>query len=592
MTLYDCLKKYKDPPLQIPVYLKHSILLDVATALEYIHSRNIIHRDLTSKNVLLTRSMVAKVSDLGQAKIFNLSPADRRTTAPGNVCFMPPEALVSGPMYTTKLDIFSFGGLILHVVTHQWPTPGADLDRAFQVRQATEVERRRAHFEKMDEKSALTTLAKKCLSNNPHQRPDATELIEEIEKLESSWPFDSTLEMQLKLDAKSNECRVLKNHIQDINLQIQATQEKLDPHESLFADACTQLREVTESNNQVLADSNAHGLIVGYQSPCNSSRNDIQLRLLQNDATHMVIDKRMEVIIRAPISINFTGTLVRTIEGIKGPWGMAMTKQGYLLVTDYLGSCGLLLYDRNGKLLGSHVQSLSKVNLYSIDGRCYYPRNVAVDSDGGSVILVDTGCSRLQKFNLSADLQKLEFLKSVGSKGSGDGQFIEPVGIKTTENGDVYICDKDNHRIQVFDRELELKRSFGKMGSSPSDFHYPNDIDFDSQGNIYVADTGHYVIKVFSPDWAFKGTIGGEGCGRGKFHCLTSICIDKHDYIYVTDESWNCVQIFNPRKEFAMQLQLPQVGAQSTSIPKGIVVDDDGVVYVSCKNKGCVHIFK
>ena len=104
----------------IPLALKRSILEDVARGLLYLHThdRQIIHRDLTAKNVLLTSSLVAKVTDFGNSRIVNLQPGQLARTLsrlPGTLVYMPPEALEALSRYGPSLDIFSFGHLALFV---------------------------------------------------------------------------------------------------------------------------------------------------------------------------------------------------------------------------------------------------------------------------------------------------------------------------------------------------------------------------------------------------------------------------------------------------------------------------------------------
>jgi len=133
----------------------------------------------------------------------------------------------------------------------------------------------------------------------------------------------------------------------------------------------------------------------------------------------------MELIVRAPLSTHFTGTLVRSIGSIASPRGLAITNEGQLFIVQNRGWKGVLLYDCLGKKLGEYVPSLSKRNLSSPKGSCYYPKGVAIDKDG-NFILVDTRCNRIQKFKLNPDLQKEEFLKSAGEHGNGDKQFNRP----------------------------------------------------------------------------------------------------------------------------------------------------------------------
>ena len=102
----------------IPLALKRSILEDVSRGLLYLHKHTpqIIHRDLTAKNVLLTSSFVAKITDLGNSRIVNLQPGQLARTLsrlPGTLVYMPPEALSASSRYGSSLDVFSFGHLAL-----------------------------------------------------------------------------------------------------------------------------------------------------------------------------------------------------------------------------------------------------------------------------------------------------------------------------------------------------------------------------------------------------------------------------------------------------------------------------------------------
>lgn len=106
----------------IPLVLKYTILEDIARGLRYLHTHDplIIHRDLSANNVLMTSSLGAKISDMGNSRIVTQHTGQLVQTLsryPGSLAYMPPEALSTSAKYGTSLDIFSFGHLALFTLT-------------------------------------------------------------------------------------------------------------------------------------------------------------------------------------------------------------------------------------------------------------------------------------------------------------------------------------------------------------------------------------------------------------------------------------------------------------------------------------------
>ena len=121
----DSLTSFVEKHENIPVHIKYSIVHDVSLGLCYLHNHDppIVHRDLSPNNVLLTAHHVAKISDLGVAKVIKADSRKTMTKAPGTVDFMPPECLSRSPAYGSPMDVFSFAGIILHTFNQQWPSP-------------------------------------------------------------------------------------------------------------------------------------------------------------------------------------------------------------------------------------------------------------------------------------------------------------------------------------------------------------------------------------------------------------------------------------------------------------------------------------
>ena len=149
-------------PQPIPYYIQVNICHDITLALSFLHSNGIVHRDLSSNNVLLIGIVRAKVTDFGMASLRDQNPRATQLTftmCPGTDVYMPPEAVKDKPEYTEKIDCFSFGVIIVQIVTRQFPKPG-DRRKEIQCNQpglppivevlVPELERRQNHISEID----------------------------------------------------------------------------------------------------------------------------------------------------------------------------------------------------------------------------------------------------------------------------------------------------------------------------------------------------------------------------------------------------------------------------------------------------------
>ena len=162
---------------------KLTILHDIACGLCYIHSKNIIHCDLTGNNILLTNNIHARIADFGQAVIYDPNSKKSLPINPGNVHHMPPEALEHNPNYSTKLDVFSFGCVVIHTVTQEYPIPNCDMyvetSNIGSHKKLSEIDRRLTLIEKLkcDPNGAqLCKIVVECFQDHPDNRPTAAML--------------------------------------------------------------------------------------------------------------------------------------------------------------------------------------------------------------------------------------------------------------------------------------------------------------------------------------------------------------------------------------------------------------------------------
>ena len=181
----------------VPYHIKLNVAHDVALALEFLHGVGVLHRDLSSNNVLLIAGKRAKVTDFGMAKVWEghtqTTPA---TTCPGTVAYMPPEAFKAEPLYTEKLDIFSAGVVYLQILTKKFPNPRDRVRQEYNdERYPTGIEviipervRRQEEIAMATPDDPLLLIALDCIHDKAFMRPSAGEVCVRIEALKStSW---------------------------------------------------------------------------------------------------------------------------------------------------------------------------------------------------------------------------------------------------------------------------------------------------------------------------------------------------------------------------------------------------------------------
>ncbi len=254
-NLTSCLERYGILPDEI----NFSILHDVSLGLVYLHGQTpvIVHRDLSANNVLLSTNMTAKISDLGVARILNLTPlqVSRMTETPGTPAYMPPEVMVANPHYDTSVDVFSFGIMMIHTFTAEWPLPSIGPTRIDPANPnglipVTEAERREEFFRKIPPDHPLMDLIMRCLSNNSQQRPRAVEIVGRMVGVVIEYPpsFENRVEMLQRVSALLTEKRELE---EEVVRKDSAIQEKAGENEALAEEKRRQNEEIENTVERI-----------------------------------------------------------------------------------------------------------------------------------------------------------------------------------------------------------------------------------------------------------------------------------------------------------------------------------------------------
>ena len=262
----------------LPFHIQVDICHGIALALAYLHSNGIVHRDLSSNNVLLIGpGNRAKVTDFGMSRLADTNPRmTPMTMCPGTLAYMPPEALNEAPVYTNKIDCFSFGVLDIQILTRQFPNPSLHCkimeidDPRFPTGQVKvpvpEAERRRSHINLVDPAHSLLPVALDCLKDRDRERPSAQELCNRLAALKDTPQYGDSVQQgqRATTDGERVRIRELQAEAQERQRQLQekdrtiATKEtQLQEKDRTIATRERQLRQLNqqlEANEQVTAD--------------------------------------------------------------------------------------------------------------------------------------------------------------------------------------------------------------------------------------------------------------------------------------------------------------------------------------------------
>ena len=215
--------------------------------------------------------MEGKIGDLGTARLVDSTTQSRMTKAPGTIDFMPPEALEVGEniCYGKELDMFSFGCVMLHTLSHQWPAPSPATiidSETEKITGLSEVERRSKHFERIDRSRSdvLIPLIESCLSNLPKNRPSIVRVCDQLE--DQLVDRESVSTNELTISVLQQEIRHKDAEIQRQNTEIQhlttALHDKDVKLEELRADMKLQMTSSHQLPNEVSDDAYSHYLHV------------------------------------------------------------------------------------------------------------------------------------------------------------------------------------------------------------------------------------------------------------------------------------------------------------------------------------------
>jgi len=220
----------------------------------------------------------------------------------------------------------------------------------------------------------------------------------------------------------------------------------------------------------------------------------------------------------------------------------------------------VLVFDKDHKVEASISQGL------------VLPGGVAVDNENRFLYVADTGADQI--FVFDAD-PPFKFIRAIGTRSgkhdlTAPGDFSQPTNVAVDSDGNLFVTDTWNNRVQVFDAEGKFIRAFGKAGDGPGYFTRPKGIAIDTDGHVWVADSIQDRVQVFTPEGHLLIWMGSNGLLPGQFSALAGLAIDKNNRVITSEQYPGRVQIFRYVTDAEAKLELAErekVAAEKKTSP-------------------------
>lgn len=265
---------------------------------------------------------------------------------------------------------------------------------------------------------------------------------------------------------------------------------------------------------------------------------------------------------------DYTKAQVRRV--MSKPYGAAVDSKGRLYVADtYVGAVfifnletGAVEFIRNGieahfkTIIGVAIDdndrlfvsdaSLHQINVFGADHKLVNtfgqeslgrPSGIALDSNNRVLYVVDAEKQKVFVF----DADNFKLLRTIGNppRHEGDdepGYFAFPTNAAVDKEGNLYVTDTINNRVQIFDAEGNFISTFGKNGDAPGFLQRPKGIAIDPDGHIWVADTIQGLVQIFDKEGHLLAFFGGPGILVGQLGLPTGLTFDKQNRVFVTEQ--------------------------------------------------------
>jgi sugar lactone lactonase YvrE len=228
-------------------------------------------------------------------------------------------------------------------------------------------------------------------------------------------------------------------------------------------------------------------------------------------------------------------SMIKNGSDAKFQWliGLAIDDTDRLFAADS-GLRHVVVFDKNHKVEGVISEGL------------YAPGGLAIDNDNRLLYVTDAEQDLVFVYDADPPFKLIRKLGKPGTEHTSTvpGEFAKPVGVAVDQDGNVFVADTWNNRIEVFDADGVFIRTFGEAGDGPGYFARPKGVSIDEDGHVWVADAMQDRVQVFTPEGRLLIYMGEHGLLPGQFESLTNVMVDKNNRVFTAELYSGRLQVF------------------------------------------------
>ena len=593
---------------RLPYHVQVNINCDISQAVTFLHSNQVLHRDLSSNNVLLIGAGVrAKVTDFGMSKLTAMNPRmTSLTKCPGTAVYMSPEALLDPPVYTEKLDCFQAGVLMVQIITRKFPDPSDAMQRVRDDRSATgwailpvpEANRRHNHLSLIPNTHPILPIATNCLKDKDTNRPSAQEICRRLLAVKETPEYRQSLERR-----EGERDREIEERGQLIQQLRQENERELRERERGYQDELQRKEEEKQRLTRRL------GLMNDQMQQTLDRRRHVENEL--RDEIHGLKESNTLLLQERDQILQEKGELLRQHELVlreKDRHLQSQQSQQLASYTCHVRGPGLQLATANHP---THVI----VELTDSSNRlCSVPQKVTAQLELNSkatptspsrkppavhAAVATTSPSQYEVLYtaISRGQHKLHVrLNDIEINGSpftmavypDPTQLAHPVwvvtglnspyGIAFNSRGEMIVSECGSDRIAIFDIRGQMIQTFGSRGDSAKQMKLPTGIAVDDMDNIYV--TSEHKLQKFTSSGELIRCVGQKGSTEGEFNDPRGLALH-NNHVYTCDRNNHRIQVFDLDLNFIQSLGSRGKGRREFNRPHDVKFDADENMYVA-----------